>query len=63
MTIPIASTFLTSSYVKTPATLKLPVTFKLSSTIVVPLAESNVKLPADVVISLSASIPSLKLSI
>ena len=60
---PTESTFLTSSYVNTPATNKSPVTFKSSSTIVVPLAESNVRLPADVVISLSASIPNLRLSI
>ena len=60
---PIESTFFTSSYVNTPATFKLPVTSKLSSTIVAPVAESNTKLPEDVLISLSASIPNLRLSI
>ena len=48
---------------KSPATVALPSICKLSLISTVPPVESNVKLPEDVVISLSASIPSLKLSI
>ena len=48
---------------RSPATVALPSTCKLSLTSTVPPVESNVKLPEDVVISLSASTPSRRLSI
>ena len=46
-----------------PLPVITPSTDRLSLTKTDPAAESNVKLPEDVVMSLSASIPSLRLSI
>ena len=54
----IPSTFKPSSWV-VPSTSKVPVTFKLSSTVVVPSAESIIRFPDDVSISLSPVTPIL----
>ena len=52
-----------SDDMKAPLPDIFPETDRLSLTATVPPAESNLKSPADVLISLSSAIPSLRLSI